>query len=360
MKPRISVVGAARPNFVKVAPLLRALESWSLVDFVHTGQHYDWEMSGRFLEDLELRDPDLNLEVGSGSHGEQTAGVLVAYERHLMKARPDAVVVVGDVNSTLAAALAASKLEIPVAHVEAGLRSRDWSMPEEINRILTDRLSTWLFTTSRDADENLIAEGAPRGSIHLVGNVMIDSLSRLLPAARQNFPDVRNQLGLPHRYAVLTLHRPSNVDGETLVSLADCLNEIAGEIPIVFPIHPRTKTRLEELGLLLEDSITALAPLGYVDFLGLLDSASIALTDSGGIQEETSVLGVPCITMRDTTERPVTCELGTNTVVGSDPEAILKATNEALNRRWEPAKIPFWDGNAAPRIAEILLTDLIV
>jgi UDP-N-acetylglucosamine 2-epimerase (non-hydrolysing) len=315
-------------------------------------------MSGRIFEDLRLRDPDLNLGIGSGSHAEQTAGVLVAYERYLIETEPDAIAVVGDVNSTFAATLAASKLGIPVAHVEAGLRSGDWSMPEEVNRVITDRLSAWLFTPSEDAGANVASEGLSKDRVHLVGNVMIDSLLDLLPLARSGFDAVQQRLQLPDRFAVLTLHRPSNVDGEKLKSLALTFNEIGREVPLVFPVHPRTAERLEILGLRFGESVKAIDPLGYRDFLGLIDASTLVLTDSGGIQEETSVLGVPCITLRDTTERPITCELGTNKLVGTDHDAIISAVAVALGKTWTPAEIPLWDGRTAPRIADIIVRDL--
>jgi len=358
VKPRISLVGAARPNFVKVAPLLKAIEDDASVEFIHTGQHYDWEMSGGFFEDLDIGQPDKNLEIGSGTHAEQTAGVLVAFETHLLESKPDAVVVVGDVNSTLACSLAASKLGIPVAHVEAGLRSRDWSMPEEVNRVLTDRLSCWLFTPSEDADLNLEAEGIAAERIHRVGNVMIDSLLSILPKARKEFDRLKAQLGMADRYAILTLHRPSNVDGDVLLRLTDCLMEIGGEIPILFPVHPRTAQRLERIGFPVDGPISAIDPLGYRDFVSLMERSTVVFTDSGGIQEETSILGVPCITLRETTERPITSELGTNQVVGSDPAAITAAMSKVKERKWEPAEIPLWDGMAATRVAEVLLNDL--
>ena len=358
VRPRIAVVGATRPNFVKIAPLLRTLEPRALVDFAHTGQHYDWKMSGSFFEDLEIRSPDINLEVGSGTHAEQTAGVLVAFERHLVETQPDAVVVVGDVNSTLASALAAATLGVRVAHVEAGLRSRDWAMPEEINRILTDRLSTWLFTPSQGANANLEAEGISQENVFLVGNIMIDSLLQVLPAARGRFEEMRRRLELPEHYGVITLHRPSNVDGDRLEPVMKCLNEIGREMPLVFPVHPRTAQRLRDLGLSFEQSVLAIEPLGYRDFLGLLDASTVAFTDSGGVQEETSVLGVPCLTLRDSTERPITTELGTNRVVGRDRDAILAGFSRALEQGRSEAAIPLWDGQTAPRIADTLIEAL--
>jgi UDP-N-acetylglucosamine 2-epimerase (non-hydrolysing) len=356
-RPRISVVAAARPNFMKVGPVLRPLEGRASVELIHTGQHYDHAMSQSFFADLGLPEPDINLGVGSGSHAEQMAGVMTTFERHLSQSLADAVVVVGDVNSTLAAALVAAKLLVPVAHVEAGLRSRDWSMPEEVNRVLTDRLSTWLFTPSEDGDANLIAEGIEKDRISFVGNVMIDTLFEHLPEARARSSRLRESLDLPGDYALLTLHRPSNVDEmEQLMGLLGAIGRIGTDCPVVFPVHPRTRAQLAEHGL--PPSIRAVDPYGYIDFLGLLSSAALALTDSGGIQEETSVLGVPCLTLRHNTERPITVDLGTNRVVGTDPATIVAAASDALSRSWSPAEIPLWDGMAGERIAEVLVTDL--
>jgi UDP-N-acetylglucosamine 2-epimerase (non-hydrolysing) len=268
--------------------------------------------------------------------------------------------VVGDVNSTLAATLAASKLNIPVGHVEAGLRSRDWTMPEEVNRVLTDRLSCWLFTPSRDADANLVAEGIPADRIHLVGNVMIDTLLSLLPQARSRFPDVARRLDIGDApYAVLTLHRPATVDVPARLARAlQGVGRVARELPVLFPVHPRTLAGLAQAGRDLPDAVVPLDPLGYLDFLALMDSATLVMTDSGGMQEETSVLGIPCLTMRPTTERPITVELGTNRVVGTDPDEIAAAAAEALAAEWAEAQIPFWDGRAAGRIADVLAADL--
>jgi UDP-N-acetylglucosamine 2-epimerase (non-hydrolysing) len=331
---------------MKLAPLLRALDGTSIESVVvHTGQ---------------IRPPDLDLGIGSGTHAEQTAGVMVAYEQHLVERRPDVVVVFGDVNSTLACALAAAKLDIPVAHVEAGLRSRDWTMPEEINRVLTDRLATWLFTPSADADENLLAEGIPADRIHLVGNVMIDTLHRFLPRARDRFDAIGRKHGLtPHEYGVLTLHRPSNVDDPSkLQALLDALGSIASDLRLVWPMHPRTKASVLERGVSIPTGILTIDPLGYLDFVALVDRSRIALTDSGGLQEETSILGVPCVTIRDTTERPITCELGTNRLAGTEGGAVVAAAREALGRVWEPAEIPLWDGRAGERIAATLVDAL--
>ncbi|HSG80578.1 MAG TPA: UDP-N-acetylglucosamine 2-epimerase (non-hydrolyzing) [Acidimicrobiia bacterium] len=359
--PIASLVAAARPNFMKLAPLLRALDDTTIESVVvHTGQHYDEPMSGAFFDDLGIRPPDLDLGIGSGTHAEQTAGVMVAFEQHLVERRPDVVVVFGDVNSTLACALAAAKLDIPVAHVEAGLRSGDWTMPEEINRVLTDRLSTWLFTPSADADENLLAEGIPAERTHLVGNIMIDTLLRFLPTARDRFGGIGARHGLvPGAYGVLTLHRPSNVDDpQTLQALLTALGNLATDVPLLWPMHPRTRASVLDRGISIPPGILTIDPLGYLDFVAVVDRSRIVLTDSGGLQEETSVLGVPCVTIRDNTERPVTCELGTNRLAGTDGASVVAAAREALARSWEPAEIPLWDGRTGERIAELLDTAL--
>jgi UDP-N-acetylglucosamine 2-epimerase (non-hydrolysing) len=357
-RPHLTVVAAARPNFMKVAPVLRALEGRAETTLVHTGQHYDDHMSNVFFEELGIPRPDVNLGVGSGSHAEQTAAVMVAFEKQLVGSGTDAVVVVGDVNSTLAASLVATKLGIPVAHVEAGLRSGDWTMPEECNRVLTDRMSTWLFTPSADGDANLLAEGIAAERIHLVGNVMIDTLLANIDRARARAAVLRSELGGLDRFAVLTLHRPANVDdSENLSRLIDAVAGAAADLPIVFPVHPRTSARLEGRGGL-PANLRCLAPMSYLDFIGLVAEAELVLTDSGGIQEETSVLGVPCLTIRDNTERPITCELGTNRLIGTDPAAIAPAVIEARRAARRPASIPLWDGHAGERVAGVLVRDL--
>lgn len=360
-RPLVSIVAAARPNFMKVGPVIRALGTRAQVEMVHTGQHYDARMSQGFFDELGLPTPDRNLGVGSGSHATQTADVMVAYEEHLLASRPNAIVVVGDVNSTVACALAGVKLGIPVAHVEAGLRSGDWTMPEEINRLVTDRLSQWLFTTSADADENLAAEGVPASRVHLVGNVMIDTLLANLERARDRGDEERRRLGLEAgRYGMLTLHRPSNVDeAEDLGRLMATLSEVDPDLPMVFPAHPRTAGRLREFGFEAPAQVRMVEPMGYLSFVGLLDGAAIALTDSGGVQEETSVLGVPCVTLRENTERPVTCTLGTNVLAGTEHEAVLTAARGALATGRRDVQIPLWDGEAGPRIADVLLADLL-
>jgi UDP-N-acetylglucosamine 2-epimerase (non-hydrolysing) len=330
------------------------------VGLVHTGQHYDAALSDRFFADLEIPSPDRNLGVGSGSHAEQTARVLTAFEAVLVAERPDLVVVVGDVNSTLACALAAAKLGVPVAHVEAGLRSRDRTMPEEINRIVTDALSDLCFTTCPEADENLAREGIPPGRIAFVGNVMIDSLLHCRPRARR--PALADGLDLtPRRYAVLTLHRPANVDrGEDARAALAALEPVLAEMPVVFPIHPRSRQMLEGHGLGPQlaglPRLHLIEPLGYLEFLYLVDRARLVLTDSGGVQEETTVLDVPCLTLRRNTEREVTVREGTNRLVGLDRDAIAAAVAEILAGRWPTGRVPpLWDGHAAERIVEVIL-----
>lgn len=353
----LHVVGA-RPNFMKVAPLVAALSPWrDTVEqvLVHTGQHYDYQMSRVFFEDLEMPDPVEHLDAGSGTHAEQTARVMLAFEPVLLQRQPDWVVVVGDVNSTLACALVCSKLNVRLAHVEAGLRSGDRSMPEEINRLLTDQIADLLFTPSPDADANLLREGVDPAKIHFVGNVMIDTLMKMLPKARLR--QVVDNLGLQRReYTLVTLHRPSNVDNpENLAEIMAALNEMAQRQAVVFPVHPRTRLRLEQLGLGAR-RVQLIDPLGYLDFLALMDSAAVVLTDSGGIQEETTFLGVPCLTVRSTTERPITVTHGTNRLVASNRKAILDAVNDTEHRKATPRQpIEFWDGHAAERIARVLL-----
>jgi UDP-N-acetylglucosamine 2-epimerase (non-hydrolysing) len=358
----INVVGA-RPNFMKVAPIVAAMKRRSeafrpLV--VHTGQHYDAAMSDSFFRDLELPQPDVHLGVGSGSHAAQTAAVMERFEPVVLNEKPDWVLVVGDVNSTIACALVCVKLGVKVAHVEAGLRSRDRSMPEEINRLLTDQIADLLFTPSHDADENLLAEGIPRERIRFVGNVMIDSLQKNLNVARA-LP-TREQLRLSGiDYALLTLHRPSNVDmRDSFARILDALEAISSRLPIVFPVHPRTKKTIAELGLSERvESIKELRivePLGYLDFLNLSSNARLVLTDSGGIQEETTALGIPCITLRENTERPITVEMGTNVVVGTDTGKIVSAATAALNgsARTTLRQPPLWDGHTSERILDAL------
>jgi UDP-N-acetylglucosamine 2-epimerase (non-hydrolysing) len=358
----INVVGA-RPNFMKVAPIVAAMkkrpESFRPL-VVHTGQHYDSAMSDSFFRDLNLPQPDTHLEVGSGSHAAQTAAVMERFEPVVLREKPDWVLVVGDVNSTIACALVCVKLGVKVAHVEAGLRSRDRSMPEEINRLLTDQIADLLFTPSQDADENLLAEGIPAERIRFVGNVMIDSLQTNLRAARDL--RTREQLRLNGiDYALLTLHRPSNVDlRDSLERILSALEAIAAKLPVVFPVHPRTRKTIAELGL--SDRVAsikelrAIDPLGYLDFLNLSSGARLVLTDSGGIQEETTALRIPCLTLRENTERPITVEMGTNVVVGTDTSRIIAAATAALNgsARQAHRQPPLWDGHTSERILDAL------
>jgi UDP-N-acetylglucosamine 2-epimerase (non-hydrolysing) len=342
---------------MKAAPVLAALERHGVEQtLVHTGQHYDAKLSDAIFRDLELPDPDINLGVGSGTHGEQTAQILVGMERCLTQRRPDLLVVYGDVNSTLAATLAAVKMGIPVAHVEAGLRSRDRSMPEEINRLVTDRLCSLLFTPSSDADDNLIAEGTDKGIIRLVGNVMIDTLVRLLPKADPAV--LLKTLGLtggagPRAYVLVTLHRPSNVDDDALLTrLLNSLADIARDIPVIFPMHPRTRARVSPARFG-STALLVTEPLTYLEFLGLQRHASAVITDSGGIQEETTFLGVPCLTMRTTTERPVTVTLGTNELLGHDTDRLKTRIREILRGYGKKGVVPpLWDGKAAQRVAK--------
>jgi len=347
-------VAGARPNFMKVAPVIAALSELGVeVTLVHTGQHYDPAMSDVFFEELGIPVPDVHLEVGSSSHAQQTAKVMATFEPVITKRRPDALVVVGDVNSTVATTLVAAKLGVPVAHVEAGLRSRDWTMPEEINRVVTDRCSSWLLAPSDDAVVNLAIEGFRPEAVHLVGNVMVDTLLRSLPQARAR--GVPERLGLePGAYGLVTLHRPANVDDPaSLGSLLGALRRIAATLPLVFPVHPRTRPLLRKLGGVPE-GITLIEPQGYLDFICLEAGAALALSDSGGVQEETTVLGVPCLTLRENTERPITVTEGTNQVVGTDPDRIVAAA-EAVLANPPPARRPaLWDGQAADRIAHVL------
>lgn len=350
MKHVLHVVGA-RPNFVKAAPVLRAIRQHGLQQtLVHTGQHYDRNMSDVFFTELEIPDPDFNLEVGSGSHATQTADIMRRFEPVALEQKPDIVLVYGDVNSTVAAALVSSKLLIPVAHVEAGLRSFDRTMPEEINRIVTDRISDLLFTPSEDGDRNLIREGVSPSAIHRVGNVMIDSLTRLLPAAR-----AYEKNACAEKFALVTLHRPSNVDNsKSLEKIVRTLGQISRTMDIVFPVHPRTRQRIAEFGIDAQ-RLHLLEPVPYIEFLSLQTRAAVVITDSGGIQEETTYLGVPCLTLRANTERPITVEKGTNVLVGEDPSQLPSEVEKiALNQGKKGAIPPLWDGRAGERIAAVL------
>jgi UDP-N-acetylglucosamine 2-epimerase (non-hydrolysing) len=352
---RLHLIGAARPNFMKIAPLYHALkrQAWAEPLIVHTGQHYDINMSDAFFEDLNLPEPHYHLGVGSGTHAEQTGRVMMAYEKLLMNEAPDLVVVVGDVNSTVAATLASSKLGVRVAHLEAGLRSFDRTMPEEINRLVTDALADILWTPSEDADENLLREGIPREKIHFVGNIMIDSLEMM--RARIEKTDASTRYGLKgRRFGLVTLHRPSNVDErEGLGRLCDELVRVSGMIPLVFPIHPRTRKSLESNGLMTRlekaGNLHLDDPVSYVPFMNLVFNCSVAITDSGGIQEETTYLGIPCLTLRPNTERPITITHGTNRLVRLE-RLSLEVETVLGNGRPERRIPPLWDGHTAERV----------
>ena len=355
----LHVVGA-RPNFMKAAPVMRALSSYPEISqkLLHTGQHYDVNMSDIFFRQLGLPEPDFNLEVGSGSHALQTAQIMMRFEEVVLRKRPDLVLVYGDVNSTVAAAIVCAKLQIPVGHVEAGLRSFDRTMPEEINRLLTDQIADLLFTPSADGDENLKREGVTPEKIHLVGNVMIDTLVRLLPSTCDcrtiSVSELRAQ-----QYGLITLHRPSNVDdGGRLAAIVASLANISRELTCLFPVHPRTLVRLQECGLgsINNERLRLLEPLGYLDFLGIMKDAAFVITDSGGIQEETTFLGVPCLTLRKNTERPITVEVGTNILLGEDLDLLENEVFQILNGQAKHGSVPpLWDGRAGKRIAEIIL-----
>ena len=360
----INVVGA-RPNFMKIAPLMEEYERHPEIEplLVHSGQHYDEKMSTLFFEQLGIREPDVNLEVGSASHAVQTADIMKAFEPLLLDYQPDAVLVVGDVNSTIACGLVAVKLHVKVIHVEAGLRSFDRSMPEEINRVLTDSISDLLFCTEQSGVENLMAEGIDQDRIYLVGHVMIDTLKRNMETAHQS--TILNKLHAQgyidgDGFSVLTLHRPSNVDDPEVFSrILDALEVIQNDLPIIFPIHPRTYKNITSMNLRKRvDSLTRLHlidPIGYLDFLKLQSSAKVVFTDSGGIQEETTVLKIPCITLRENTERPVTVEMGTNQIVGTDTQKIVHAFRRVMNGKFHESRIPpLWDGKAAERIVDVI------
>ncbi len=364
----VNVVGA-RPNFMKMAPIIDSMNRYpAQIEhvLVHTGQHYDEKMSKAFFDDLGMPKPGINLEVGSGSHAEQTAKIMVAFEKVCLELKPDLVIVVGDVNSTMACTITAKKLGIQVAHVEAGLRSRDMTMPEEINRLCTDVLCDYLFTTDHFADENLQGEGVPADKIHFVGNVMIDTLVKHKEMAASL--DLCSKMGLaPGGYATMTLHRPGNVDDpKILAGLLEALASIAKELPIIFPIHPRTKKMAVQYNLghyfNTDDKVEGIwctEPLGYLEFLHLNMNAKLVFTDSGGLQEETTVLGVPCVTIRPNTERPITCTEGTNVLVGNDPQKVLDAADSILHGPALNGRVPEkWDGKAAERIVKVLMDNL--
>ncbi len=350
-----NVVGA-RPNFMKMAPVINEQRIRGFEQIcVHTGQHYDVKMSQVFFDELNLPRPDLYLGIGSDTHARQTARIMVEFEKFCLERGPDLVVVAGDVNSTLAAAVAASKLNIPVAHVEAGLRSFDRTMPEEINRILTDTVSELLFATEKDAIENLLHEGIPADKIHFVGNCMIDTLYRHLEKAVDQKPWTAFNVR-PEAYALLTLHRPSNVDSpDTLAGLSFLVNKISESLPIIFPVHPRTAKQLNSMSISFAGRVILCEPLSYLSFLGLMAKSRFVITDSGGIQEETTALSVPCLTIRNNTERPVTIKCGTNRLTGVEPDAVLEAVGDVMSGHWPKGeKIPFWDGRAAQRIVSVI------
>ena len=361
----IHLIAGARPNFMKVAPIMRAILAYPDLEcrLIHTGQHYDREMSDVFFDELGIPAPSVHLDVGSGSHAVQTARIMTAYEPVCIADKPAMVVVVGDVNSTVACSLVAMKLNVPVAHVEAGLRSRDMTMPEEVNRMVTDSISDLYFVTEEDGEKNLLAEGKARAAIHFVGHVMIDNLffqlAQLTAMGQDRFEHGALKATLQRaggRYGAVTLHRPSNVDDrDALGNIIGALAEISRSVPLIFPVHPRTRARIAEFNIPLPDSIHLLAPLPYMEFLNLWKDAAFVLTDSGGLQEETTALGVPCLTARENTERPITISKGTNILVGTDRNAIVNAAMAALNG---PAKAhqtpPLWDGKAAERIAKII------
>jgi UDP-N-acetylglucosamine 2-epimerase (non-hydrolysing) len=357
---RIDLIAGARPNFMKIAPIIEALQAAELrggqlrYRLIHTGQHYDRAMSGSFFEELGIPDPDINLEVGSGTQAEQTAGIMVGYERVLLKDKSDLCLVVGDVTSTMACSIAARKLGVRVAHVEGGIRSGDWTMPEEINRVVTDSITNWFFTTSETANDNLRRAGVSDDRIFFVGNTMIDTLLKNVPRLRP--PACWQSLKLTAgQFFVVTLHRPANVDGEQqLLSLLRAIAEGTKGLPVVFPVHPRTAKNLREL-----DSATPqlhyVDPLGYLEFNYLVKHAKAVITDSGGITEETTVLGVPCLTLRDNTERPETITIGTNELIGTDPRRLAPALSRLMAGQWKKGAIPpLWDGKAAERIVEHL------
>jgi len=369
-QPMVFLVAGARPNFMKIAPIVRALRAHGGLAFkiIHTGQHYDRDMNDVFFEELGIPEPDVFMAAGGGTHAEQTGKIMVAFEQLCQVERPDAVVVVGDVNSTLACSIVAKKLNILVAHVEAGLRSGDKSMPEEINRLVTDSISDMFFVTESSGVTHLQGEGKPDAAIHYVGHVMVDNLlfqaERLAKTDTSCFENsaFKTASTLKNgRYGVVTLHRPSNVDNaETMIGIADALKEIAVELPLIFPVHPRTRANLEKFGIDLGSNITLVGPQAYMSFLNLWKDAAVVLTDSGGLQEETTTLGVPCITIRENTERPITVDEGTNVLAGTDAARIIAETNKVLRGEGKQGCRPhLWDGKAAVRIVDALAKELL-
>ncbi|SFP94877.1 UDP-N-acetylglucosamine 2-epimerase (non-hydrolysing) [Nitrosomonas cryotolerans] len=370
MKKKIYIVAGARPNFMKIAPIVRALKTNNNLTYkiIHTGQHYDREMNEVFFEELGIPQPDTFMATGSGTHSQQTAKIMIAFEECCQTERPDAVLVVGDVNSTLACSIVAKKLSIPVAHVEAGLRSGDMTMPEEINRLVTDSISDWFFTTEPSATAHLRREGKLDSAIHHVGHVMVDNL--LFQAdklARIDTTDFETsqfktaQAAQGKQYGVITLHRPSNVDNSKMMhQIGSALMEIANELPLIFPVHPRTRSNLDKFNVDLGPNITLIGPQAYMAFLNLWKDAAVVLTDSGGLQEETTALGVPCITIRENTERPITVEQGSNVLAGTNPERIITEVRKILQNKGKRCCRPhLWDGKAAERIVAILAKELL-
>lgn len=367
MQKRIYLVAGARPNFMKIAPIVRALQQQNRLDYkiVHTGQHYDREMNDVFFEELGIPQPDIFMAAGGGSHSQQTAKIMLAFEEYCQAQRPDAVLVVGDVNSTLACSIVAKKLHIPVAHVEAGLRSGDRRMPEEINRLVTDSITDWFFVTEPSGQQNLLQEGHPASAIHHVGHVMVDNLlyqvDQLARTDTSTFETSRLKDTLGSQpYGVITLHRPSNVDdAEVFIRISQALRQIAERLPLIFPAHPRTQNNLEKFGIDLGPGIALIGPQAYMPFLHLWKDAAVVLTDSGGLQEETTALGIPCITIRENTERPITVDEGTNILAGTDPAQILNAVDNILQGGGKQGRRPqLWDGKAAQRIVDILTAEL--
>lgn len=357
---KITIIAGARPNFMKIAPIIHEIKRvkslGNLIDYrlIHTGQHYDKNMSGSFFEELEIPEPDNNLECGGGSQAQQTANIMVAFEKELLAHPADVVLVVGDVTSTMACAIVAQKLHTKVAHVEAGIRSGDWSMPEEINRLVTDSITNYFFTTSQTANNHLDKSGVSKDNIFFVGNTMIDTLMKQRPNFKK--PAIWEALSLsPKNYAVMTLHRPANVDQEfKLKALIDEIIAHSGGMPLVFPIHPRTAAIFERLNIK-HPRLHTIAPLSYLEFNYLVERAKVVVTDSGGITEETTVMGVPCMTLRDNTERPETITEGTNELIGTDPKAIAPAFDVLMSGKWKSGNIPeLWDGQTARRIIEVL------
>ena len=357
---KVFLVAGARPNFMKIAPLYRASLKYSGVDcqIIHTGQHYDYEMSQAFFDDLEIPKPHYFLDAGSGSHAVQTAKIMVAFEEICSKEKPDIVIVVGDVNSTLACSIVAKKFLIKVAHVEAGLRSFDQTMPEEINRMVTDAISDYFFVTEESGSRNLLREGKPEGGVHFIGHVMIDNLLYQLKKLEDGAVKTFSVFSLkPEKktYAFMTLHRPSNVDDRnTFMNIAEAINEIAEKMFIIFPVHPRTRKMMEQFQIRFSENVKIIPPLSFKESLFLWKDAQVVLTDSGGLQEETTALKIPCITIRENTERPITIELGTNVLAGTTKEGILKAYRECFAKVKTASIPPLWDGKAAERIWEVL------